>query len=193
MKISSRPDTTHAPKGSTTTTVAASIAGAAVLAVGGCYALKRPGAPEMEDNAKNSIEQVFWWYAPTGVSKNPLIDKTQSLFTALKGNTTQRILSMSPTDQWNNNEPEDGVWFKDSDSDTYVTCKTNSETFGPNTITIAAHNVADKNGKPADFTWHISFDDKKVTITNNGKEMRGSDAEKDAFIAKLLHDLKSNF
>jgi len=155
------------------------------------YALKRPGAPEMEQNAKNGIEQVFGWYAPTGVSENPLIDKTQSLFTALKGNTTQRIFFMSPTDQWNNNEPEDGVWFVDGD--TYVTCKTNSETFGANTITIAAHNVVDQTGKPADFTWSISFDDKKVTITSNGKEVRGDDEDKDKFITKLLNDLESNF
>lgn len=145
----------------------------------------------MEQNAKNGIEQVFGWYAPTGVSKNPLIDKTQSLFAALKGNTTQRIFYMSPTDQWNNNEPEDGVWFVDGD--TYVTCKTNSEVFGSNTISIAAHNVMDKTGKPADFTWNITFDDKKVTITNNGKEVRGNDKEKDLFIEEVLQKLATNF
>jgi hypothetical protein len=166
------------------------VAGAATLLTTSCNPLKKPGAPKMEENKVDNIQKVFWWYAPTGVSKNPLIDKTQSFYMALQGNTTQNILNTSATDQINNNEPEDGVWW--TNGDTYVTCKTNSELLGQNTITIAARNIENEKGELVDGTWHISFNDDTITITSNGREVRGNDKTKDEFIKKLLKDLQSH-
>lgn len=195
MKITFQPShtwrNTRNTKGGALTNTIIAVASAAILTVGGCYAIKRPGAPKARQNAKDRIEEVFDWYAPTGVSENLLADKVGSLFAALKGNTTQRIFYASPTDQWNNNEPEDGVWFVNGD--VYVTCKTDSETFGPDTITIAAHNVASTNNKPADFTWSIVLDDDTVTITRNGQTVRGNDTVKDQYLKETFDNLKTNF
>ena len=97
----------------------------------------------------------------------------------------------SPTDQINNNDPKDGVWF--DNGDTYVNCKTDSQTFWPKTLIISAHNVADADKKLVDFVWHISIDEDVVTITKNGEEVKGTDTQKDEYLEKVFRDLGSNF
>ena len=172
-------------------TTIAGITWAIALSVWGCYMLQTPGHEKLEKNTKVSLEQMFSRYAPTGAGETLLSDKAQTLFDEVKGNTTQRIFMLSPTDQINNNDPKDGVWF--DNGDTYVNCKTDSQTFWPKTLIISAHNVADADKKLVDFVWHISIDEDVVTITKNGEEVKGTDTQKDEYLEKVFRDLGSNF
>jgi hypothetical protein len=78
--------------------------------------LQTPGHQKLEKNTKVALKQMFSRYAPTGAGETLLSDKTQTLFDEVKDNTTQRILMLSPTDQINNNEAKDGVWFVKPDT-----------------------------------------------------------------------------